>query len=208
MQFKKSLVLPLTLSVVGIFLSVLSFILIQVASKIEHSTTGPSPLAILELVLFVLMLGALSAKRPVFTKVVVIIGIAALVVEAFVVSIVTSVRFQNNSDVTWDSVSFLALGVLCLVSTVLFLVYYLIGRKDTLKKIAVITNLFVIGFYALFAILVAVSSFSGVGYLGILAKDNNPVSFYGIELALLLAGVCVLMGIVLSLQGNLEPKEE
>ena len=207
MQFKKSLVLPLTLSVLGIFVSVLAFIMIQVAAKVEHSTSGPSPLAILELVLFVLMLAALSAKRPVFTKIVVIITIATLVVEAFVVSIVTSTIFQYQ-NVTWDSISFLALGVLCLVSTVLFLIYYLIGKKDTLKKIALITNLFVIGFYAAFAICIAVSSIYSVGYLGNLCREGSSVSLYGLELALLLGGVCLLMGIVLSLQGNLEPKEE
>ena len=143
----------------------------------------------------------------IITKVVVIITIATLIVEAFVVSIVTSTIFQYQ-NVTWDSIAFLALGVLCLVSTVLFLIYYLIGKKDTLKKIALITNLFVIGFYAAFAICIAVSSIYSVGYLGNLCREGSSVSLYGLELALLLGGVCLLMGIVLSLQGNLEPKEE
>ena len=199
MQFKKSLLLPITLSVIGIFVSVLGFIMIQVAAKVNGVTTGPSPLAILELVLFVLFLGALSAKRPVFTKVVCIISIAALLVEAFVVSIVASYSFQNTQQVTWDSVSFLSLGILCLVAVVLFLIYYLIGRKETLKKLSVITNLFVIGFYALFTIVMGVSSVVGI---------YKATALYGAELAILLGNVCVLMGVVLSLQSNLGSKEE
>ena len=54
MQFKKSILLPLVLSVVGIFVSVLAFIMIQVAGKVNNVSTGASSLAIIELVLFVL----------------------------------------------------------------------------------------------------------------------------------------------------------
>ena len=198
MQFKKSILLPLVLSVIGIFVSVLGFIMIQVAAKVNGTTTGPSPLAIVELVLFVLMLSALSAKKPVFTKVVCIISISILLLQAFIVCIVSSVSFQNR-DVQWDTVSFLSLGVLCLVAVILFLIYYVIGRKDILKKLAFIMNIFVIAFYAVFAILMALSSFIGV---------YAATRYYGIELAVLLANVCLLSGVLLSLQGNLEPREE
>ena len=198
MQFKKSPLLAIVLSVVGIFVSVLAFIMIQVAAKVEGSSSGPSPLAIIELVLFVLLLAALSAKRPIFTKVVCIIGISALLVQAFIVSIVTSISFQYRT-VGWDTVSFLSLGVLCLVATILFFIYYLIGRKDTLRKMAVIMNIFVIAFYAGFAIVMTVSSFVGV---------YAVAQFSGLEFAILLANVCLMSGVLLSLQGNLESDAE
>ena len=197
MQFKKSPLLAIVLSVVGIFVSVLAFIMIQVAAKVDGSSSGPSPLAIIELVLFVLLLAALSAKRPIFTKVVCIIGISGLLVQAFIVSVVTSVSFKYR-DVGWDTVSFLSLGVLCLVATILFFIYYLIGKKDTLRKMANIMNIFVIGFYAVFAVVMVVSSFIGV-YKG--------SQFSGLEFAVLLANVCLMSGILLSLQGNLESNE-
>ena len=198
MQFKKSPLLAIVLSVVGIFVSVLAFIMIQVAAKVEGSSSGPSPLAIIELVLFVLLLAALSAKRPIFTKVVCIIGISALLVQAFIVSIVTSISFQYRT-VGWDTVSFLSLGVLCLVATILFFIYYLIGRKDTLRKMAIIMNIFVIAFYAGFAIVMTVSSFVGV---------YAVTQFSGLEFAILLANVALMSGILLSLQGNLESSAE
>ena len=198
MQFKKSPLLAIVLSVIGIFVSVLAFIMIQVAAKVDGSSSGPSPLAIIELVLFVLLLAALSAKRPIFTKVVCIIGISGLLVQAFIVSIVTSVSFKYR-DVGWDTVSFLSLGVLCLVATILFFIYYLIGRKDTLRKMANIMNIFVIGFYAVFAVVMVVSSFIGV---------YRTAQFSGLEFAILLANVCLMSGILLSLQGNLESNEE
>ena len=197
MQFKKSPLLAIVLSVIGIFVSVLAFIMIQVAAKVEGASSGPSPLAIIELVIFVLLLAALSAKRPIFTKVVCIIGISGLLVQAFIVSVVTSVSFQYR-EVGWDTVSFLSLGVLCLVATILFFIYYLIGRKDTLRKMAIIMNLFVIGFYAAFAIVMVVSSFIGV---------YKVAQFSGLEFAVLLANVCLMSGILLSLQGNLESNE-
>ena len=198
MQFKKSPLLAIVLSVIGIFVSVLAFIMIQVAAKVDESSTGPSPLAIIELVLFVLLLAALSAKRPIFTKVVCIVAISALLVQAFIVSIVTSVTFKNRT-VAWDSVTFLSLGVLCLVATILFFIYYLIGRKDTLRKMAIIMNLFVLGFYGAFAVVMIVSSFVGV---------YAPTRFSGLEFAILLANVALMSGILLSLQGNLESSAE
>ena len=198
MQFKKSILLPIVLSVIGIFVSVLGFIMIQVAAKVNNTTTGASPLAIVELVLFVLMLSALSAKKPIFTKVVCIIAIAALLLQAFIVCIVSSVSFQYR-DVQWDTVSFLSLGVLCLVAVILFLIYYLIGKKDVLKKLALIMNIFVMAFYFIFAAIMGVSSFAGV---------YATTRYYGIELAVLLLNVCLMSGIILSLQGNLETKEE
>ena len=198
MQFKKSILLPLILSVVGIFVSVLAFIMIQVAGKVNGTTTGASPLAIVELVLFVLLLSALSAKRPIFTKVVCIIAVSVLLVQAFIVCIVTSTSFQYR-DVTWDTVTFLSLGVLCLVASILFLIYYLIGRRDMLKKLSSVMNIFVIAFYVIFAVVMCVSSFVG-------AYKN--IMYYGLELAALLANVALCMGVVLSLQGNLETKEE
>ena len=198
MQFKKSPLLAIVLSVIGIFVSVLAFIMIQVAAKVDGSSSGPSPLAIIELVLFVLLLAALSAKRPIFTKVVCIIGISGLLVQAFIVSVVTSVSFKYR-DVGWDTVSFLSLGVLCLVATILFFIYYLIGKKDTLRKMANIMNIFVIGFYAVFAVVMVVSSFIGV---------YKTAQFSGLEFAILLANVCLMSGILLSLQGNLESNEE
>lgn len=198
MQFKKSPLLAIVLSVIGIFVSVLAFVMIQVAGKLDESSTAPSPLAIIELVLFVLLLAALSAKRPIFTKVICIVAISALLVQAFIVSIITSVSFQYR-NVGWDTVSFLTLGVLCLVATILFFIYYLIGRKDTLKKMALIMNIFVIGFYALFAGVLIASSFVGV---------YKTAQFSGLELAVLLANVCLMSGILLSLQGNLESSEE
>ena len=198
MQFKKSILLPLILSVVGIFVSVLAFIMIQIAGKVNNASTGASSLAIVELVLFVLLLSALSAKKPIFTKVICIIAIAVLLVQAFVVCIITSTSFQYR-NVTWDTVSFLSLGVLCLVAAILFLIYYLIGRKDMLKKLSSVMNIFVIAFYLTFAVVMCVSSFIGA---------YKTTMYYGLEFSALLANVALCMGVVLSLQGNLETKEE
>lgn len=198
MQFKKNPLLATVLVVIGIFVSVLAFIMIQVAGKVDQSSTAPSPLAIIELIVFVLLLSALSAKKAVFTKIICIISISLLLLQAFIVSIVVSVSFQYRA-VTWDTVSFLSLGVLCLVAVILFFIYYLIGKRETLKKLAVITNIFVVAFYALFAIVLAVSSFVGV-YKG------SPLE--GLEYAILLANVGLFAGTILSLQGNLESAQE
>ena len=197
MQFKKGILLPIILTVVGIFISVAGFVMIQVAAKVNHVTTGPTPLAIMELVMFVLFLAALSAKKPVFTKVLTIISISGLALTSFIIAIVTSVKFESY-DLSWASVAFLTLGFVSLVSAVLFLVYYIIGKKDTLAKLSLILNIFTLGFYAIFTILLVVSCFAGM---------YKPTQFYGLELALLLANVCVLVGMLLSLQGNLVYKE-
>lgn len=199
MKFKKSVIVPIVLSVIGIFVSVIGFIMIQVAAKVAGSSSGPSPLAIIELVLFVLMLSALSAKKPIFAKVVNIISIACVVLQAFIVSIVVSAIFQSH-EVTWDSVSILCLGVVCLVASVLFLIYYLVGRKGTLLKIAKITNIFVIAFYAAFAIVMLLSGL--IGYL----KGNTV--YYAAELAILLLNVALLMSIPLALQYSVGEKDE
>ena len=60
-------------------------------------------------------------------------------------------------------------------------------------------NIFVIGFYAVFAVVMVVSSFIGV---------YKTAQFSGLEFAILLANVCLMSGILLSLQGNLESNEE
>lgn len=200
MQFKKSLMLPIILSVLGIFLSVSIFIYLQVISRIEAGVAGASPLAIFELVVFVLMLSALSAKKPVFTKVVCIISIAAMILATFVVSIVTSVTFQLR-NVTWDSISFLALAILSLVATILFFIYYLIGKEGMLKKLSVITNVVSISLLLVFGIVLVLSS-----SFGAYSTQNTPL--YGVGLALLLGNSGLIFGIIYSLQNNLTPKEE
>jgi len=194
MNFKKSVLVPLVLSVIGIFASVASFIMIQVASKLNNGNTGPTPLAIIQLIGFVLFLAALSSKKPIFTKIICIISLAGLTLASFITAIVWSVQFQEYS-VTWDTVTFLTLSMLGLVATILFLIYYLIGRKGILKKLSLVLNIFSLGFYGVFAILVTISSFIGF---------YQTRTFYGLELAILLVNVCIFLGLLLSLQNNLE----
>ena len=81
---------------------------------------------------------------------------------------------------------------------VLFLVYYLIGKKDTLKKLAFILNISSMVFFGLFAIVLVVSAFAG-------QLKTDPM--YGIELALLSLNIVLILGIVLALQNNLGRKE-
>ncbi len=200
MQFKKSIMLPIILSVLGIFLSVSIFIYLQVISRVEAGVAGASPLAIFELVIFVLMLSALSAKKPVFTKVVCIISIAAMILATFVVSIVTSVTFQIR-NVTWDSISFLALAILSLVAIILFFIYYLIGKEGMLKKLSVITNVVSVSLLLVFGIVLVLSS-----SFGAYSTQNTPL--YGVGLALLLGNSGLIFVIIYSLQNNLLPKEE
>ncbi len=197
MEFKKSILTPLVLSVVGIFLAVATFVIIQVASKIGGASSGPSPLAIFALVFSILFLTALSAKKALFAKIVSIISIASIVLTSFIVAIVCSVEFQAM-NVTWDSITFLTLGILSFVSMVLFLVYYLIGKKDTLKKLALILNISSMIFFGLFAIVLVVSAFAG-------QLKSDPM--YGIELALLSLNIVLILGIVLALQNNIGHKE-
>ena len=198
MKFKKSILIPLVLAVIGIFMSVASFIMIQVASKLNNGNTGPTPLAIFELVGFVLLLAALSSKKPMFTRVICIVSLASLVFASFVTAIVWSVQFQQY-NVSWDTVTFLTLSMLAMVSTILFFIYYLIGRKDMLKKLSLVLNFFSLGFYGVYAILVIISSFVGF---------YKTRTFYGLELAFLLINVCVFLGLLLSLQNNLEREQK
>ena len=200
MQFKKNLLVPIILSVLGIFLSVAVFIYIQIISRFETAASGSSPLAIFGLVLSVLFLSALSAKKPVFTKVVAIISIACMIVAAFIVSIVTSIMFQLR-NVTWDSVLFLALSILSLVGLILFLIYFIIGKKGMLKQVSFITNLIVILLLLVFAIILIVSSVGGI-------YKTQQTPLYGIGLACLLITSALVNGIVLSLYNNLAPKDE
>lgn len=198
MQFKKSVLLPVILSVIGVFVSTIGFILIQVAAKVNNTTTGPSPLAIVELVLFVLLLSALSAKRPLFAKIVNIISLATVMGGLFVTALVVSISFQYQT-VTWDSISYLAISILSMVAMILFFIYYLIGKKEMLAKLAKIMNIICIAILVIFGGLLIVSSFVGM-------YKNLP--FYGFELAVIVLNVALLLGVTLSLQGNLTPKEE
>ncbi len=198
MNFKKFPLLSIVLSIIGILLSVFAFIMIQVASKVNNVDDGLSVLAIIELVVSVLFLAALTAKKPIFTRVVSIVTVASLLTASFVISIVSSVLFQY-SDVTWDSVAYLSVSILTLVVMVLFLVYFLIGRRGMLKSINKILNVIAIAFFGLFAILVLLSSFLGI-------YRESPL--YGIEMVILLVTAGLFLGILLSLFNNLSYKEE
>ena len=198
MIFKKFPLLSIVLSIVGILLSVLAFIMIQVASKVNNADDGLSILAIIELVLSVLFLAALTARRPIFTRIICIITMAMLLTASFVISIVSSVSFQLN-EVTWDSVSYLSISILTLVVLVLFFVYFLIGRKGTLRIICKVTNFFSLGFLAIFAILLFVSAFAGT-------YSKQPL--YATEMGLLLVNACVFLVLQLLLQKTLVYEEE
>ena len=198
MIFKKFPLLSIVLSIVGILLSVLAFIMIQVASKVNNADDGLSILAIIELVLSVLFLAALTARRPIFTRIICIITMAMLLTASFVISIVSSVSFQLN-EVTWDSVSYLSISILTLVVLVLFFVYFLIGRKGLLKSVNKILNVISIIFLCLFALLLLASSFAGI-------YRNQPL--YGIEMMILLLNAALFPGILLSLFDNLDYKEK
>ena len=162
MKFKKFPLVEIVLSVVGIFISVAAFVLIQIAGKVNGASTGATPLAIVELVLFVLMVAALTAQKIFFAKIVSIVSLAILMFSTFVTAIVCSVEFQSYA-VSWDTISFLTISILALVSVVLFFIYFLIGKKDMLKKLSSILNFFSLGFFAVFAILVIISCFAGCG---------------------------------------------
>ena len=198
MIFKKFPLLSIVLSIVGILLSVLAFIMIQVASKVNNADDGLSILAIIELVLSVLFLAALTARRPIFTRIICIITMAMLLTASFVISIVSSVSFQLN-EVTWDSVSYLSISILTLVVLVLFFVYFLIGRKGLLNSVNKILNVISIIFLCLFALLLLASSFAGI-------YRNQPL--YGIEMMILLLNAALFPGILLSLFDNLDYKEK
>ena len=193
MKFTKSLMMPIVLSISGIFTSVATFILIQVAGKVNSTNTGASPLPIILLVMFVLFLGALSSKKALFARVLSIISISGMTLGMFITAIVCAADFQTYK-IGWDSISFLAISIFALVAAVLFLIYNLIGRNGTLKTLAFYTNVIFIAFIVIFAVILMVSSFVGV-------YKNRPL--YGIELALVLVNVVVLAGLQLSLHNNL-----
>lgn len=197
MKFNKFPLLEIVLSIVGIFVSVVIFVLIQVAGKIENSSTGPSPLAIVELVTFVLMVSALSSRKPVFAKIVSIISLANLVLASFITAIVCSVEFQSYK-ISWDTIAFLAISIVSLVAVVLYFIYFLIGRRGTLKTLSKIMNLFALGFLAIFAILLFVSVFAGV-------YSKQPL--YAIEMGLLLVNACLFLILQLVLQKTLVYEE-
>ena len=198
MRFKKFPLIELVLSAAGLFLSIVSFILIQVAGKVEHTSTGLSPLAIIELLLFVLMIASLTANKAKFTRIVTIISMAIILFSIFVTAIVCSVAFESRA-ISWDSISFLTISILALVATILFFIYYLVGKNETLKKMCKIFNIFSLGFFGVFALLVIVSSFVGI---------YRSTTIFGINIFILLANICVMFVALFFLQDNLEIVEE
>ncbi len=205
MEFKKGILLPLVLSIVGVLVAVVTFITIQFANKVDEYIFGPDFLAIVFLVLFVLFLSALSAKKAAFTKVISVISISVMLVGLFITAIACSVVFNMMENVTWDTFGFLAVSILSLVAGILFFIYYLIGKKDTLFKLSFILNIVVIIFLVAFSGIVFASAFAGV------LKSTKA---YGCELALLLLNAALVYGLVFSLQKRLgrvekdQPKEE
>ena len=198
MEFKKSTLLATVLSVCGIFLSALSFIFILVADKMNGSGTGSFSLSLVTLVLFVLFLSALSVKKAVFAKIISFITIGCLLLASFVISIVTSAIFQTR-DVSWDTVTFLAISILSLVAMVLFLIYFIVGKNGTLKMIAKVTNIVSLALYGLLAISLILSAFFGI-------FSNQP--FVGFEWALIAFTGALLLGLLFVLQNITGPREE
>ena len=205
MEFKKGILLPLVLSIVGVLVAVVTFITIQFANKVDEYIFGPDFLAIVFLVLFVLFLSALSSKKATFTKVISVISISVMLVGLFITAIACSVVFNMMEKVTWDTFGFLAVSILSLVAGILFFIYYLIGKRDTLFKLSCILNIVVIVFLVAFSGIVFASAFAGV------LKTTRA---YGCELALLLLNAALIYGLVFSLQNRLgkaekeQPKEE
>lgn len=193
MEFKKKPVVATALSIVLIALSVITFIFIQVAGKVEGSSTGSSPLAIIMLTFGILLTTSLSSQKPLFTKIVLIVGMSAVALAAFIIAIVCAADFQGNK-VGWDTITFLSLGIMSLISSVLFLIYFLIGRKPSVEQIAKVTNIISLVLFAIFAVVTVFSGFFGI-------YKYRPL--YAIELALLLGTISVLLGINLSLTGVL-----
>ena len=189
---------PLALSIIGIFVSVATFILIQIGTKTTSSVAAASPIAILQMVLFILFLTSLSAKKPIFAKVVSIIGLAVHVFSFFILTIVTSTQFQLH-ETTWDTILFLIFSVLCLVSFILLMIYYIIGRKDLLKKLSLFLNIVTIVLVSLFAITCLVSGIVGI-YKG------TPL--IGVEYMMLLVSVVITLVTLFFLQKILGHKEQ
>lgn len=197
MKFSRFPLLEIILSTIGIFVSVAAFVLIQVAGKVENASTGPSPLAILELVVFVLMVAALTARKPIFTKIVSIIALANLLLSIFITAIVCSVEFQSYK-VSWDTISFLTISVVALIALVLYFIYFLIGKSGTLRTLARVMDLFSIAFLVVFAILLIVSAFAG---------NYSKTPLYAIEMALLLINSCIFLVTQLLLQKTIVQDE-
>ena len=198
MEFKKNTLLAIVLSVCGIFISTLSFIFIIVADKMNGSGTGSFSLSLVTLVLFVLFLSALSVKKAVFAKIISFITIGCLLLASFILSIVTSSIFLTK-DVSWDTVTFLAISILSLVAMVLFLIYCIVGRNGTLKMIAKVTNIASLTLYGLLTISLILSAFFGFFV-------NQP--FYGFEWALIALTGALLLGLLFVLQNIIGPREE
>ena len=197
MKYSKFPLFEIVLSTIGIFVSVVSFVLIQVAGKMEHASTGPSPLAILELVMFVLFVAALTSKRPLFTRIVSIVALANILLASFITAIVCSTEFQSY-NVTWDTISFLTISLVSLVAIILCFIYFLIGRKGTTKALAKVMNLFSLFFTFVFAILLFLSAFLGV-------YKSTPL--YAVNMGLLLINVCIAFGVLFSLQNTITVQE-
>ena len=198
MEFKKSVMLPLALSIIGIFCTVATFILVQIGTKVSSITAAASPVAILQMVLFILFLTSLSAKKPIFARVVSIIAIAVHVFALFIVTIMTSTQFQIY-ETSWDTVLYLIFSVLCLVALILFMIYYIIGRRDLLMKLALFLNVVSIVLVSGFAIICLLSGIVGI------YRTNTML---GIEYMMLLLNVVVLLVTLLLLQKTLGFKEE
>ena len=199
MEFKKSVLPEIILAITGVFIAVLSVVLIEVAAKINGIYSGtPVSLAIIELVLFILLLSALSTKKPVFTKVMCFISLGSLVLASFVLAVACSTYFESM-ELSFDTIGYLALSLLLLVAMILFLIYYIAGKKESMAKLSRITNIISMVFFGLIAILLVVSSFVGI-------FRYRPV--YGLELAVLTLNCVLMLGLILSLQNNLVYKVE
>ena len=198
MEFKKNVLLEIVLSIIGVFISVVSIVLVEVAAKMFNTDSSPVCLAIGELVLFVLLLSALSVKKPVFTKVICFIAIGSLLLAAFITSIACSVSFQLYA-ISFDTIGFLTVSILTLVAMILFLIYYIAGKKDMLLKLSKIANIFAMVFFGLLGVVTVLSSFMGI---------HQNVPLFGINLAILCFNCVLLLGVILALQSNLLPKEE
>lgn len=198
MEFKRSVLPQIILAITGVFVSVLSIVLIEVAAKVNHSGSGTVSLAIIELVMFVLMLSALSTKRARFTKVICFVSIGLLLLTSFILAIVSAGEFERL-EISFDSIGYLALSLLLLVSMILFLIYYVASRKEGMIKLAKITNILAMVFFGLIGVLLVISSFVGI-------FKETPTE--GLELAVLTINCVLMLGLILTLQNVLVRKEE
>ena len=198
MRFKKAPLLEMGLSLAAIFLSIAAFVVLMISAKVQGESYGYETFAIFSLVLSVLLFAALSTKKVVFTRIVFIIVISAVVLETFINAIVCSSSFQS-ATLGWDTVAFLCLSILELAASILFFVYFLINRKGNFSMLSRLLNFFAIAFHCLLAVAVIVSSFAGM-------FATKPMS--GIGLAILLIIVSLLLLTANVFQKNLEYKKE